>query len=245
MSQSNFQARILLVLVALALAVTPAYSTAITTYSSLSSWQAVAGGVQTADFEGTPAGTTNGVLTVNGIQFIGYTSYSYPGSSELVKNTTGTPYQDFGTGNALYIVTQGTTFGTPLAGPYLHIVLPSAVTAAAMNLFTYASAGQSLTITLAGTSFTVPTNAGVSSGQGVPTFFGVTSDTAFQTIDISIVNSVNNPNAGTYVFVDNVGFGSTNTPEAATCLLIGSGLIGLVALRRRISRNNAADAVAA
>src|SRR5260370_28427815 len=229
MSRSKFHEAMLFVLLALAVAITPAYSTTITTSSSLASWQAAASGISTIDFTSTAVGTTGGTLTVGGVQFMGYTSN---GTSESVHNTTGFSYGDFGTGNALYTIIAGTTL------PYIHIVLPSAVTAAGMNLWTRSSAGLSFTVTVAGTPFTVATNSAPASGVRTPPYFGVTSDTPFTTIDLSL--PAWNTNIGTYQFVDNVSYGSaaaTDTPEAATCLLIRSGLIGLVLLRRRLSRN--------
>src|ERR1700730_14258350 len=81
----NFRVLILLALTALAWNVMPAYSTTLTTYTSLASWQAATSGVLTADFEGLNPGapttsynTATGVSSYPNVQFIGYSSAGTP-----------------------------------------------------------------------------------------------------------------------------------------------------------------------
>src|SRR5260370_3696807 len=101
MERYKCHAPILFVLLALAVAITPAYSTTITTYSSLASWQAAASGISTIDFTSTAVGTTGGTLSVGGVQFMGYTSNR---TSQSAYNTTGFSYGDFATCTSLYTI---------------------------------------------------------------------------------------------------------------------------------------------
>jgi len=202
-------------IVALALTVAPACATTITTYTSLASWQAAASVVTLIDFE-------NGCQTnCFGAVFTGMLG------TFGVQDTSTTSWMNFGTINALYINKNSASI------PTIRIVLPTPVTAFSLNGFTANPNALNLTITILSTPFTIATNP-----LSTPAFFGVTSDTAFTTIDISLPGG----SVGTYEFIDNVRFGTAQlptdpVPEAATFLLIGSGLIGIMALRKRIMKN--------
>lgn len=219
----KFRSWIVRLLLTLALAVTPAYSTTITTYNSLSTWQAATTGVQTLDFESLSTGTYSGGLTDGGVQFIGYSSYP---ASTAIWDTSAYPWTDYGTGKAVLINIAGSTM------PYLEIVLPSPVTAIGMNLFSANPNGLSFTVSVLSTPNTVATSA-----TAPPTFFGVTSDTPFQTIDVSL--PAWSSHSGAYQFLDNFSDGTaslSDAPEATTFLLIGTGLIGIAILRTRMNR---------
>lgn len=196
--------------------VTPAYSTTITTYSSLASWQAAASGVQTDNFEGlAPGGSytlyNNGIFQ-NGVEFIGITP-----QNTGVMDTTMSSWYNFGTGDAGFVT-----------GPPVNITLPTAATAFSINLFTNPAA-VTYTVTVLSMPFSVPTFT-TSTG---PAFFGITSDTAFSTLQLQV------PAGGNYAFFDNFQWGTaqvtTQAPEAGTFLLIGSGLIGIAFFRKRRS----------
>jgi hypothetical protein len=219
------------------LATASACAATVTTYTNPATWQGAASGILAINFEG--LAPTNGLatytgatgVTSSGVQFIGYTS----GGSSLVYvvDTNWSSFYNFGTGGALMQDTDRPLATSPL--PYIHIVLPANITAFGMDLFTVSPTQLAYTITVAGTPYTVPTNA-------LPNvaFWGVTSDTPISTIDLKLQSAVFNGTS--HALLDNFKFGTaqaidppSETPEAATFLLIGSGLIGFVALKKRLS----------
>ncbi len=229
--QSNLRLSILFA--GLALALIPAYSTTITTYSDPTSWAAAtAPGYQTVTFEGltTPGGVTNYYgstgVTSDGVEFIGYT---YAGVSDLqVIDTSAYTWFNDGTGDALLQSLSRPNSGSPL--PYVNIVLPANVTALGLDLWTTNNPAMSYSITVAGNQYTVPTLAG-----NTVAFWGITSDTAISSIQFTVPST---PTQGTEALLDNFSFGASDmsaAPEAATYLLIGSGLIGLIVLRKRLA----------
>ena len=244
MLRLSLRAFIILSVVSLALVVTPIYAATITTYSDPTAWQAAASGLQEIDFEGlAPAGSastfnTSTGVTQNGVEFIGYTAT--PGSYYITVVDTTAPqwsqYYGFGTGDALALNMNRPNAGSSL--PYIQISLPAPVTAFGMDLFTGSPNADTYTITVAGTPYTVTTDA-----APTPVFFGVTSDTGISTITLSLQGTVYN--GGTLAFLDNFQYGTASAgdmgqaPEAATFLLIGSGLIGIVALKKRIKTDPA------
>jgi hypothetical protein len=122
--------------------------------------------------------------------------------------------------------------------PYIHVVLPAGVTAFGMDLFTVSPSALSFTVTVAGTPYTVPTNARPSEA-----FWGVTSDTPIASLDLTLQGSTFNGDS--VALVDNFQFGNaaqdmSQAPEAATFLLIGSGLIGIAILKKWIGRKGSA-----
>jgi len=216
------------------LALAPAYSTTISTYTSLTDWQAATSSYQSINFEGlTPANTSTpyaGGVSPNGtgVQFIGYS-----GSTAIqVIDTNLSPWYNFGTNDALMEDMNRSTSNSPL--PYIHIVLPSAITALGMDLFSVSPDGLTYTVTVAGTQYTVPTNARPNTA-----FFGITSDTPITSLDLTLQGTTYN--GSSHALLDNFQFGAagagvgnmSDAPEASTYLLIGSGLIGLMLLRKR------------
>jgi hypothetical protein len=231
-------------LISLALIVAPAFAVTITTYSNPTTWAAASSGVQLDNFAGlAPAGgstsyTTSSGVTENGVEFIGYTSTA--GTYDLmVIDTTASQWSqwyNYGTGDAAAINMDRPNSGSSL--PYIQISLPTPVTAFGMDLFTASPSAVSYTITVAGTPYTVATNPASGTPPSTPVFWGVTSDTGISTITLTLQNTVYN--GSTYAFLGNFEFGTAtaNTaqaPEAATFLLIGSGLIGIIALKKRIN----------
>jgi len=217
-----------------ALALVPAYATTITTYSDPSSWAAATtAGYQTVTFEGlTAPGTVTNYfgatgVTSAGVEFIGYT---YAGVSDIqVIDTSISPWYNDGTGDALIQSMDRPNSSSPL--PYINIVLPTSVTALGMDLWTASPAALSYTITVAGNQYTVPTVS-----NNTVAFWGITSDTPISSLQLTLSGSAYN--GGSDAFLDNFSFGAsdlTAAPEAGTYLLIGSGLIGLVILRKRLT----------
>lgn len=221
---------------AAALVVAPAYSTTITAYSDASAWQSAASVLQTVNFEGlapangstTYTGATG--VTSGGVEFIGYSS---SGSSWIqVIDTNMSIYYNFGSNDALRQNLDRPTSGSPL--PYIHVVLPANVTAFGMNLFTASPNAATYTITVGGTQYTVPT-----ANRPTQTFWGVTSDTAIPSLDLTLQGTTYN--GSTSAFLDDFRYGAaqgmSDAPEAATFLLIGSGLIGIAVLKKWIEKH--------
>ncbi len=223
----------------IALAVMPVYSTTITTYSDPASWQAAtSAGYQTVTFEGlTPPGTNTPYtsptgVTASGVDFIGYNS---GGTSDIqVVDTSAFSWYNDGTGDALIQPTSvANIYSSPL--PYINIILPANITSLGLDLWTTNSPGMSYSITVAGNTYTVPTLTG-----NTEAFWGLTSDTPVTSLQLTVPATM--PNAGTQALLDNFSFGAsdlTAAPEAGTYLLIGSGLIGFVLLRKRLMSGKA------
>jgi len=211
MFRNNLRFLIVLTIAGLALSVTPACASTITTYSSLASWQAVSTEAHLIDFE-------NGSLTAFGVSFTGLS-----GTLGVI-DTTGMSWMNFGTGKAAFINTNSA------ATPTIRIVLPASVTAFGLYLFSANPNALTFTITTLSTTFNPTTNT-----TPTPAFFGATSNTPFDFIDVTLTGAP----SGTYELIDNFRFGTSQinqAPEAGTFLLIGSGLVGLMALRKRIMR---------
>lgn len=229
----RFGASTFLFSIGIALTLLPAYSTTITTYTSLANWQAAtSAGYQTVTFTGlapaggsTPYYSATGV-SQDGVEFIGYSS---TGSSNIqVVDTSAVTWYNDGTGDALIESASPSSLGAPL--PYIDIILPANITAFGMDLWTASSPAMSYSITIAGNTYTVPTLSG-----NTEAFWGITSGTPISSLTLDLPAST--PSSGSYALLDNFSFGAsdlTAAPEAGTYLLIGSGLIGLVALRKRL-----------
>ena len=226
----TFRGLILLALVALVWNVTPAYSTTLTTYNNLAAWQAATSGDSTITFTGLAPGTMTAYssgVSYPDVQFIGISNGIPPLE---VMDTSAFSWANFGSGEALM---QSMNRGTTDPVPYIHVVFNTPVTAFGSDLFTTSSYGMSFAITVLGTQFVAPTFS-----QPTRAFWGVTSDTPITSADFTVQGTAAQGN--TIAFLDNFQYGTTqaaappDVPEAATLLMIGSGLIGLACLRKRI-----------
>jgi hypothetical protein len=227
-----------LALAAFLLAANPARSGTITTYTDPNAWAAAASLTQNITFAGLAPTDGSTIyqgasgLTTGGVEFIGYTS---SGNSWIeVVDTSFNSYYDFtstdGSTDALLQEMDRPNASAPL--PYIQIVLPTGVTAFSMDLFTVSPSALSYQVTVAGTNYTVATDP-------LPTeqFFGVTSDTPIATIDLTVLGTTYN--GSTSALLSNFSFGTADlsqAPEAGTFLLIGSGLIGIAALKKRMRK---------
>src|SRR3984885_13108886 len=230
----NIRSLMLSLSIGASLTLMPAYSTTITTYNSLSTWQAAtSAGYQTVGFEGlAPAGgvssyTGPGGVTASGVEFIGYSS---SGSSDIqVVDTSGFSWYNWGTGDALLQSLDRPNSGSPL--PYINIVLPANITSLSLDLFTTSPQALSYIITVAVNQSSVPTST-----QPTLAFWGITHDTPITSIQLTLQGTTFNSSSNE--LLDNFSFGAsdlTAAPEAGTYLLIGSGLIGFVLLRKRLT----------
>jgi len=219
-----------LFLAAFTLAVLPARSTTITTYTDPNAWQSASSLQPAITFEGlapTDASTTyqgSTGLTTGGVEFIGYTS---SGASWIqVIDTNFSQWYNFGSNDALLQDMDRPNSSSPV--PYIQIVLPANVTSFGMDLFTVSPSALNYTITVAGNQYTVPTDA-----RPTEAFWGVTSDTPIASITLSLQGTVYN--GSTSALLDNFQYGTANlsqAPEAATFVLIGSGLIAIAGLKK-------------
>ena len=191
---------------ALSLVAVPA-SAGIVTYTDLATW--------------TQAGPVNGPLTFTGLSA---TNYNTP----LVV----TPLQ-FGAGFSTYLSVLNNGFG-PGTGNFiatLDNVTVSPTTGFAgtvyglgFNLKCYACGSpQNATITITDVNNAVYTFSALST----PNYFGFRSTAAVSTVNISYGGGNNNT-----VALDDVGYAGQDTPEAATMILIGTGLAVLTRFRK-------------
>lgn len=216
-----------------ALALTPAYSTTITTYTNEATWEAATtAGYPTVTFTGlTAPGTVTDYysatgVTNSGVEFIGYSSTGV--SDVQVVDTSAVTWYDDGSGDALLEPASPQTSSSPL--PYIDIVLPANVTSLSLDLWTASSPGMTYSIIVNGNTYTVPTVGG-----NTETFWGITSDTPITSLQLDVPAATSS--SSTEALLDNFSFGESDmsaAPEAGTYLLIGSGLIGLVILRKRL-----------
>ena len=200
-------------------------------YTDATSWTAAVTGVTAIPFSGiAPAGgsvtyNTSSGLVVNGVTFLGYFS---PTAFQLsvVDSQFSTPYWNFGSPNVQspgYDRAQTATFL-----PYIHVVLPAATTAFSTTLSTVSPNALVYQVTLSdGSQFFVQTG-----NRPTPTFIGITSSSAITYADFMVMGTAYN--GGTYGLMQNFQTATTanNTPEAATMLLIGAGLLFVRSLRK-------------
>lgn len=220
----------------MSVALAPAYSTTIT-YTSQASWEAATNtGYQTITFAGdTPAnsGTSyDSGLTSSGVEFFGYNS---SGASDLqVIDTSGSnyPWYDWGAGDALLQDMNRPNASSPL--PYINIILPANVTSIGMELWTTSPQALNYVITVNGTQYTVPTYS-----QPTLSFWGITSDTPITSLELTLAGTTYNGSSN--ALMSDFSFGTEQisqvqtAPEAGAYLLIGTGLIGLVVLRKKLA----------
>ncbi len=211
---------------------------ATTVYTDWTGWEAGVSSYNAADFEGL---TTNYVfygadgVTQNGAQIIGQVPGGSPAQQAWVINPLPNPEYDFGTGSVL----KGPYFTAGELGREIQIKLPGDTTAFAVDLMTVGSEVEAYTIMLSnGESWdNVLTAAGLT-----PQFFGITTDTTFSEVHLLLTTGVNTI---TYPVIDNVAYGIAGavvtppledpeeTPEAATVILVATGLFFLWRRLRR------------
>lgn len=211
------------------MAALPAHASLVV-YTSSASWTAAVTAVTTIDFEGLAAAnssanySTSAGITLpatTGVQFTGFLSMNSYDLSVVNPGSTST-YYNFGSGASLKgpINTNSANFL-----PYVHVKLPTNITAFSVDLMTVSPNALNYQITLAnGSVFTVAT-----SNIPTRTFFGITSDTPIGSADFAVLGSTTANG-----LMDNFSYGTTSeTSEVGTLLLIGSGLIGFRMLRPR------------
>ena len=207
-----------------------ASATVLQIYDSRANWEAATTGRTDVDLEGLslPLGyasySTSGGLSLGGLTFVGVESSGY---WLYAINPTAGDAQDFGSSTILK-----TQYG---ASAYLAITLPSATTSFGVDLMTAFPDAQTFRIELDSVDLGVVFSTGA---RPTRTFVGVTTDTAISQVRIYLTSG----NSGTVALYDNFGYGAAGsgggggpeeTPEIATMLCVGSGLIALRWARRR------------
>ena len=130
------------------------------------------------------------------------------------------------------------------------IVLPTPVTALGFQVMSYNPKTVSVNINgtpVSGALGPYPTGTSTSAALGSKAFFGITSTTTFQTIDI-----ISTPGSGNTILIDNLVFGTQSSgapageiaePQTAVFLLTGLGMM-LLAHRMRNRRMSPEQATA-
>jgi hypothetical protein len=195
-------------------------------YSSLSLWQAAVSetGVDTFDSNPWVVSTfyNSGETDPLGIGFLG--GFTPSGSYLEDVGPSISHWFDFGSVDSL-----ASGFSSSVSQPYIQATLPAAVTAVALDVMTYGNP-DSVTLT-----FSDNTTQTVSTASLQQTFVGFTFTLPVSWVKVSIPNSP----TGTAVLIDNFAIGAVqggddmDTPEPATFLLIGLGLVFLACLKKR------------
>lgn len=213
-------------------------SAATVSYTDQVAWTTAAGTITQFNFDNiAPSGlytdeSTSTGLTIDGAQFVGYVS---PTAYQLqvVDSMFVFPYYNFGSGGALRSPTYDRAQNASFI-PYIQVNLPANTTAIAADLATVSPNGLAYEIILSdGSSYTVNTQA-----RPNTTFLGITSDTAITYADFVVLGT--QYNGGTFGLIKDFSYATSAsqgdqvpTPEAATLILIGTGLIAFRWLRKR------------
>lgn len=211
---------------------------ALVTYTDAASFTAASTGLTTIGFEGVAPANSYAAFNdslgykIDGLQFLGVSSAVPSYALRIVDSGSGSPYWNFGSGATLESPSYDRSASATFL-PYIHVNLPASVTAFSAELMTVSPNALTYQVAVQGTSFSVPTAV-----RPNRTFFGLTSDAPISFIDFTVAGTTYN--GGTFGLIDNVQFGSElpPTPEGATFLLIGSGLVVLRIFRKRLLRLN-------
>lgn len=208
-------------------------------YASQSDWLGATSGLTTIDFEGVIAGewqsfSTADGLTVGDVQFLGVKPAT-TGYDLWVVNPTAGSESDWGSGAYL----KGPLFWSGDPNQAIKAVLPDGVTAFGVELMTMDSDPMEFVVALStGEQFTGIATA----ARPNRTFFGVTTDIPIAEVSFMLasgINTVSRPAIDNFVYGVAGGGGAGDpinpeeTPEAATFLLVGTGLVLLYRARRR------------
>lgn len=174
-----------------------------------------------------------GSVSADGVTFTGVAS---PNSLLEVYSPNVNSYYNFNTGDSTPVGFLGSD--PAVAIPELSIVVPSNATAIGMYLMSIGSLG-TYNININGTVYASP----VTQLAPAPVFFGATFSTP---ITQPIILTMPGISGETEMIADfqfatsgtqqgGSGNGESQAPEAATMIMIGSGLVGLTGLRRRLT----------
>ncbi len=183
-------------------------------YTDRSTWESAVGSFSTEDFN------SESTLNFNlGANSVGPFDFNIAGTQVFGGVRTGNEDDNI----------DGTTFvlgaETQVNSMTMHFSSPIS---AFFADFENVNGGSGLNITVDSTLFNLPAIFGGQDGS-----FGVTSTTPFSSIEFGSVNE----HLGNEVFgIDNVSFQTSAVPVPAAVWLFGSGLIGLIGMRKKTSK---------
>ena len=244
------------------IALVAAPASAAITYNSSAAWYALPlSNLNTITFDGlgdqNSLGTSSGYV-LSGVTFFGFFNSPYNVNTYLQlarEDNSGAPWYNYGgtgpTGAAATnpVILRGATSANTSNLIGFEIVLPTAVTAFAVEIMG-STGGFPVALHLGGSAISnpggaYPTGTLTTTASHGRTFFGVTSTTAFTTIDI--IGGTGIPN-GEFLVIDNLSYGTagslsdTTEPQSAIFLLTGLATIMLARKMRRLRVNSVAIA---
>lgn len=211
-------------LLAFALSISPARASVIGFYSDKASFDAAAQSLQTVTFSTLGTYNTDAGLTLGGVVFVGFDGAGYLMSVDDPKALPGDPH------NYGFNVLRGRNDAP--GSSYIQTTLPSDTTAIGMNMMSFWS-GKDVIITL---FYGDSSNSGpltINTSAAAPAaYWGVTTTIPITSFQLAGTNS-GQP------MLANLEYGTAasdpaETPEVATFLMIGSGLVCLRTLRKRL-----------
>lgn len=209
-----FRSAALILILILAL---PCSATVLTVSTGKASFEGSLTNLKTIDFENIiPQGFSNAYYNTTPLGPIqGVTFTNSGGGDQMYVNSSGL----FTVGSGAYLV-------GPNPPGYILVAFATAVSGVGFDASTYF--GGTITFTTGGTSVTTSNVPAHTSS----TWVGFTSDTPFTSLEIQVSN------AGARAALDNFEFGNAaaDTPEVATILMIGTGLLALGGGRRWLHR---------
>ncbi len=208
-----------------------ASGTPLLTYPDVNSWLAAVTALGDATFESGDTGP--GTIVNYNVPYVeAGVSFADPTGMFIVNPGTKYTWFNFGTGNSLSA--DASSGVSPVA---ITATLPANITAVALNVMVGGNGGLPVVLTFSdGSQVTVPTTSGQAS------FFGATFASPISSV---IIGSSGTPPGSTYYLLDNFQIGTANvaqqgpppgdTPEIATLLLIGGGLLAMASFRKRLN----------
>jgi hypothetical protein len=232
----GFILRICVTPVFAALMAMPAWCTPIATYTDSTQWLSAVTGATDITFGG--LGASGAITNVGSSKVLSGVTFSATPTMYIYSQTVSGGYYNFG-GDGPDGLQNGRYLGPSSGGlTGLDIYLPALTTAFGMDMMSVSPWGATITVNVDGTPYPVTTLAAPNRA-----FFGLTSATPIAHINFTVAQY-------TTEMIDNFRFGTAmtqaqeqdppppppaDTPEAATMILIGSGLLGLKFMHRRVA----------
>jgi hypothetical protein len=182
--------------------------------------------------------STDSLTTSSTITFTGSLSqFGSVANDEYVDLTTGTEFIAFnstGTANEAFSIPSGGDLDTPASsGDAIEVVLPTGTYGFGINFSTSYPTGETLCMDSSPGTFSSCASGGVFVTSTGSSFTGVIDDAGVTTLWLHPLSG--NPGTNLTGFeIATQGSSSSEAPEAGTLLTLGSGLVGLGLVRKRI-----------